>query len=148
KRPHLLGKLQHLVFEGGQQFWTAERPVPYALFPLRGTISLQVFSAGKQSEVAVVGREGFAGVGLFWGAGRAATAAVAHSAGEALAMDPETFFKYLSSGVFRTAVERYAHFFMVMLAQMSACNRLHVLEQILIGRLLLMQAQTRRDSFE
>ena len=69
RRPLLLSKLETVAFKSGQQFWTPDKPTPYALFPLHGSISHADIPIGrKTSEVAVVGREGFAGVSLFLGA--------------------------------------------------------------------------------
>ena len=62
KRPRLDRKLKHVMFEAGQQIWPADVNIPYALFPLRGVISLQMSPhTEKPVEIAVVGREGQCG---------------------------------------------------------------------------------------
>jgi CRP-like cAMP-binding protein len=147
KRGRLLEGMKHIVFEAGEQFWSPERPLPYALFPLRGVVSMQLAaSSGGQVEVGMVGHEGFAGVPLFLGAEEGRMTAVALTAGEALAAPPEVFRDGLKTAAFRTAVERYIHFFVAMLGEISLCNRVHVIEKLIIRRLLLMQDLTNTDS--
>ena len=79
------GSLQHVVFDSGQTLWEVGGESPFAFFPLRGVVSLQVTpSAGKRVEVAMVGREGFAGLALTPRAEQARFAAVALSGGDVI----------------------------------------------------------------
>ncbi|MBZ5624538.1 MAG: Crp/Fnr family transcriptional regulator [Acidobacteriia bacterium] len=143
------GQLKHVVFEAGQQLWAADVPIPYALFPLRGVVSLQVaVDRGRQADIGLVGREGYAEVPFLQGADRTRMIAVALTAGEALVIQPDLFRAYLSDAGFREAMERYMRMFMMMLSQMSVCNRVHTIEKSFIGRLLLMQDRTQADSFQ
>src|SRR5690242_16659425 len=92
KTSNLHRKLKHMVFEAGQQLWAAEELIPYALFPLRGVVSLQLAAApGKQVEIGVVGREGFLELSLLLVAKKAQMIAVALTPGEAVVMDPDVF---------------------------------------------------------
>ena len=84
RRPQLFRKLERIALEAGHQFWRPGAPIPYALFPLRGIVSLEMSAHGKREGIALVGRDGFAGVSLFLGSERAETGAVAFTAGEAL----------------------------------------------------------------
>ena len=142
-------KLRPVLFEAGHRFWTANRSIPYALFPVRGILALQISpSKAKHVEVALVGREGFAGVSLVLGQEKALTTAVAVTAGEAVAMPPAMFRACLGSPVFEAAVLRYTHSFFNMLANISVCNRIHVIEKLCIGHLLMMQDRTQASSFQ
>ena len=149
KRPQLLEKLQHITFEPGQEFWSGNARIPFALFPLRGAVSLQLTAVPlKRVDIALVGREGFAGVPLFFGMERSPMRAAAVSPGEGVTMPAAVFRGYLAAGLFRSAVERYIHFFELMLAEISLCNRVHIIDQLFIGRLLLMQDRTDTNSFQ
>jgi CRP-like cAMP-binding protein len=143
------GKLQHLTFDAGQALWAAEDTAPYAVFPLRGALSLQLSpGGGKMVEIAILGREGFAGVSLIPGAERTRTGAVAISPGEALVMSRETFRKALGTPAFRTAIDRYTQLHVAILAQMVACNRVHVIEKVAVGRLLQVHDRVRAESIQ
>jgi len=146
-RPSVAGKLEHLVFEPGQQLWMTGDASPYAFFPLRGAISLQVAPGpGKHVEIAIVGREGFAGVGLAICADQTRSSAVALSAGEAFIMPRDVFRRWLSIPAFRLGVERYADLFVAQLSNTLACTRVHVLEKLCVGRLLQLQDRTHSDT--
>jgi CRP-like cAMP-binding protein len=143
------GQLKHILFEAGEQLWRADAPIPYALFPLRGVISLQISTdRGKLADIALLGREGYAEVPFFLRAEQTRTLAVGLIGGEALVMPPDLFQAYLGDGRFRHAVERYMRLFLVMANQISLCNRVHVIEKTIIGRLLLMQDRTQTDAFQ
>jgi len=149
RRPPLARKLQYVSFEAGQQFWSLEKPIPFALFPLRGIVSLQLpEGAGRLVEVALVGREGFAGIPLFLGRDDALMAAMALTRGEAAIMSPEIFRDYLRNVVFKTEVEKYVQLFIAILAGISLCNRVHDIEQLWVGRLLLIHDRVQTDSFQ
>jgi CRP-like cAMP-binding protein len=141
--------LRHVVFEAGEQLWSAESPIAFALFPLRGVVSLQITADGrKRADIGLLGREGYAEVPFLLGAKQTRLSAVALTAGEAMLMAPDLFRTYMADKRFREAMESYIRLFLVMLSQMSACNRVHVIEKTLIGRLLLMQDRTQTDTFQ
>jgi CRP-like cAMP-binding protein len=146
-KPAGAAKLEHLVFEPGQQLWSVGDAAPFAFFPIRGAISLQVTPAvEKHVEIAIVGNEGFAGVALSVGADRARAAAVALSAGEAVMMSRDVFRRWLTIRAFREAVDSYTSLFVSMLENNLACSRVHVLEKLCVSRLLLLQDRTRAET--
>lgn len=146
-KPSAAGKLRHMVFEPGHELWTAGDTTPYAFFPLRGAISLQVApSPGKHVEIAIVGREGFAGAAISLGADRSRCSAVALSSGEALVVPREVFRRWLAAPAFRAAVDRYTDLFVAILSNVLACGRVHVLEKLCVGRLLQLQDRTHSDT--
>jgi CRP-like cAMP-binding protein len=146
--PHLARKLRHINFETGQELCAPQTVDAYAVFPLRGLLSLQIVAApGRSVEIGLVGREGFAGLGLSFGAANEGMCAVALAPGEAMLMPAAVFRAYEASPGFRTAVERYTHLFLTMVAHGSACNRIHVIEEFCTSRLLQMQDRTQSDHF-
>src|SRR5437868_6615576 len=149
KRPRLDRKLKHVMFEAGQQIWPADVNIPYALFPLRGVISLQMSPhTEKPVEIAVVGREGFAVASLHLGAQKTGLIATGITPGEAVTMTPDLFRGYVTNAGFKAAVEHYIRLYLVMLSNISVCNRIHGIDQIFIGRLLLIQDRTQTDAFQ
>jgi hypothetical protein len=149
RRPQLARQLQHISFEASHQFWSPDKPIPFAVFPLRGIVSLHLSPApGRLVEVGLVGREGFAGAPLLLGSQDAQMIPLALTRGEAILMRPEIFRDYLRSVVFKTAVEHYVQFFMAMLAQFSLCNRAHSIEKLWVDHLLLIQDRLQTDSFQ
>lgn len=147
-RPELARRLKHAVFEAGHQFWKPRTPIPYALFPVRGIISLRLSpEPGRLVEVAVVGREGVAGVPLFFGLDDPLMIPVALTGGEAVLMPPDVCRAYFQRPVFQVAVERYLVYCISMLGRISVCNRIHVIEQLFVGRLLLLHDRIQTDSF-
>jgi CRP-like cAMP-binding protein len=148
KRPDLIRKLKHVHFDPGRLLWTEHQPLPYALFPLRGVLSLQVSPApGRRVQIAMAGREGFAGISLAIGTAHAIMAAVALTEGEGLAMPPDVFRTFSGIPSFQSAVKEYLQTFLVMLSKLSLCSRVHVFEKLCVGHLLLLQDRTETDSF-
>lgn len=142
------GHFRHITFDAGHRFWEENTEAPYALFPLRGVISLQASpSDRKRVEVAQVGWEGFAGVSLFVGMKATCNAAVAVTPGEAILMPPEVFQRYLQRRAFREAAGEYLGFILIMLQQISTCNRVHSIESACVCRILMMQDRTGAKSF-
>jgi CRP-like cAMP-binding protein len=99
-------------------------------------------------EVAILGPEGFAGVSLVPGAETNRTGAVAISPGEALVMPREVFRRAASAPAFRMTLDRYLQLHMVILSQMVACNRVHVIEKVCVGRLLQVHDRIRTESIQ
>jgi hypothetical protein len=149
KRRDLERKLKHVVFEAGQQIWPAGVNIPYALFPLRGIISLQMPSPpAKQVGIAVVGREGFALASLHLGASETELIAIGITPGEAVTMPPDVFRGFLTNAGFKVAIERYIRLYLVMVSNISVCNRIHGIDELFVGRLLLIQDRTESESFQ
>ena len=143
------GRLKHVVFAAGTQFWQEGEALTHVLFPVRGILSLQMPAGpGKRVEVGLVGTEGIAGISLLLGEPKARMTVVALTDGEAVLMPRKVFQSCLDSPGFRAAVNQYLRFFILMLAKLSACHRAHVVESLCAGRLLLMQDRTRSDSFQ
>lgn len=142
-------KLKHIKFEAGDRFWEENEQLPCVLFPLAGVVSLRIAAgAHKQVETVVVGREGFAEVSALVGATHTRASAVALTSGEGLAMAPDLFRTCLKQSGFRSAAEAYTRLYLVMMERISVCNRVHGIDALCAGRLLLMHDRTGRQSFD
>lgn len=143
-----LTKLKRVTFDVGKQFWKERQNLSQVFFPLHGVLSLQISAEPrKKVEIGIVGREGFANVSMFLGDSKARMALVALTSGEAAMMPRKMFEDCLRNAAFRDAAGRYVRSFVDMLARFSACNRVHVIEDLCVARLLLMQDRTGSDSF-
>ncbi|GBL45557.1 cAMP-binding protein [Sulfuriferula multivorans] len=116
----------------------------YAYFPTTATASLLCgLEDGTLVEVAVVGNEGMLGVSVFMGGETALTQATVHSAGHGYRIRAKALREALArSGGRRTGnlqqlSLRYAQTLIVQMAQTTACNRRHSVEQQLCRWLLL-----------
>ncbi|MFN7996100.1 MAG: Crp/Fnr family transcriptional regulator [Bryobacteraceae bacterium] len=148
-RTGLIRKLPLVSFEPGERFWPERESAPFALFPLRGIISLRLPSPpSRQLEVALVGPEGFAGLSLLTAFDNDPLIPVALTGGEAVIMDPGVLRASLRTAGFRLAVQKYMRFFVLKLSRLAVCNRIHVIEQIVAGQLLRMQDRYPVRSFD
>ena len=148
RRPELESQIKHLPYEPGHQFWDFGAKIPYALFPVRGVVSFQLAPPGEEEhlEVGLVGFEGFAGVSLFLGSDVAGHRTVAMTAGEGLTMPRRVFGEYLKAPIFKTAVEQHVCLLVLMLATISMCQRVHSIDKVAVGRLLLIHDRLRSDT--
>jgi CRP-like cAMP-binding protein len=99
-------------------------------FPLSGVISmLAVLSTGQATEVATVGREGFAGLPVFLGERISSTRSLVQVPGEALVLESEEFRREMGGGRLAILLARYAELLFASAAQSTACARLHSVDE-------------------
>jgi CRP-like cAMP-binding protein len=117
------------------------RKIDFLYFPNRGLISLViVMEDGKTVEVAVLGREGFAGVPAVFGLTRSTVREVVQIAGDGFKIKAAAFRPALrSSPLLQAALGRYAVVLAMQISQTAACNRLHDTERRLARWLLMAQ---------
>ncbi|MGZ5095054.1 MAG: Crp/Fnr family transcriptional regulator [Burkholderiales bacterium] len=115
-------------------------PVTHVDFPLFGVVSLVlVMKDGASTEVGIVGNEGVAGLSLLMGAStQGPLEAFYQVPGETLRMSARTFRQEIARrGRFEEVLRRYAHGFFNQVAQSTACNHVHAVEQRLCRWLLM-----------
>lgn len=116
----------------------------YAYFPTTATASLVCgLEDGTSVEVAVVGNEGMLGVSIFMGGETALSRATIHSAGQGYRIKVKALQEALTrsggrrTGTLQQLLFRYAQTLFVQMAQTTACNRRHSVEQQLCRWLLM-----------
>lgn len=111
----------------------------HVYFPADAIVSLvSSMKDGSAAEVAVVGREGVVGVCAFMGEGRALSGAVVQSAGHGWRMSAASIARHARrSAAVMQQLLNYTQALFTHMAQTSACNRHHALEQQLCRWLLL-----------
>lgn len=118
----------------------------HVYFPAGAIVSLvSSLQDGTSVEVAVVGSEGVVGVCAFMGGGHALSGAVVQSPGHALRMSARSIAWHANrSEPLMQQLLCYTQALFTHMAQTSACNRHHALDQQLC-RWLLLNLDRRRD---
>jgi CRP-like cAMP-binding protein len=118
-------------------------------FPESGIVSLvALMKNGGMAEAGMVGREGLVGLPIVLGTGTSPFRAVVQVPGTARRMDAGTFRAELKRGRALNAVlHRYLHAVVTHLAQSSACNSHHSVEQRCCRWLLLAHNRLGTEEF-
>lgn len=129
--------LGHVLYESGI-------PMRHVYFPTDSIISLlYVMEDGDSAEIAIVGNEGLVGVSLFMGGETTPSRAVVQSAGMAFRLKGQLLKDEFNrsggrrSGALHDLLLRYTQALLTQMAQTSACNRHHSLDQQFCRWLLL-----------
>jgi CRP-like cAMP-binding protein len=130
--------------------YEVNKPIRDVYFIEDGVASiLSVLTDGTAVETSTCGREGMVGLPLYLGADRASTQAMQQIPGRGLRVSGDDFRRHLeSSPELRQLVGRYTHAVMTLIAQNSACNRRHSIEERCVRWFLTSHDQMERDTFE
>jgi CRP-like cAMP-binding protein len=124
-------KLSEVIYEPGSR-------LDYVYLPTTSVVSsIYTTQEGATAQIALIGKEGVAGIELFLGRNTAHSRTVVQIAGDAIkaAANPLEA-EFARGGVFQHAILRYSHSLLTQLAQTAVCNRLHSVEQRLCRWLL------------
>ena len=139
---------ERLHFKRGALLLTAREPAQYVYFPTDCMVSMVVsLENGNTVEAATVGSDGFVGISSLLGMEQADITAVVQLEGEALRLPVEVFSKLLDNEAFRTALGAFAAKTIATIAQSTACNTFHPVQERLARWLLLVRDSTDRDEF-
>ena len=111
-------------------------------FPISGIVSAVLVTGGKEAEVAMVGREGFLGVGAYLGQRKSTIRTIVQHPGAAYAIPVDAAMLGGSSPELRpllAALNRYVWTYTSMVEQVAACRAMHTLDQQLARWLLMCQ---------
>jgi len=125
--------------------------IEFVHFPVRCVISLvTMMDDGRGVEIATVGREGMVGIPVFLqSAYTSAHEAFCQVPGPSLRMRAEPFGALLSAGgTLHALLQRYTQALFSQVAQSSACNRLHTIEQRCARWLLQTHDRIGSDEFQ
>ena len=125
-------------------------PIKHVYFIEQGVASmLSLLSDGTAVETSTCGREGMVGVPLFLGAESASTQAFQQVPGRGWELPRDVFLEELERGPeLRDVLGRYTVALMTLLAQNSACNRRHSIEERCVRWLLMTHDQLDGEPFE
>ena len=139
ERARLQPQFEAVSFKLGAVLYESGVALSHLYFPTTSVVSLLfVTESGASTELAVTGREGVVGIGLFMGGESTPSRAVVQIAGDALrlpvaALDAE--FKL--GGPLQLALLRFTQALITQMSQTAVCNRHHSVEQQLCRWLLL-----------
>jgi len=139
ERQHLEPDLEWVDLSAGNLLHSSGKALRHVLFPGTATVSLVSSMAdGASAEVAVVGSEGMVGVCAFMGNANALSDAVVQRPGHAWRMSTAAVLHHTRrSPDFMQGLLGYTQALFTHMAQCSACNRHHALDQQLCRWLLL-----------
>jgi CRP-like cAMP-binding protein len=124
-------------------------PTPFVYFPNDGVVSLlTVLENGMAVELGHVGREGMVDISVFLGLEASESRIVIQVPGSAQRMDSTQFRKHVDAlpGL-RRIMGAYVLEFFTMVAQTTACNRQHTIQQRFARWVLMTQDRTAREEF-
>lgn len=132
-------QMELVELQTGAMLYESGVVLQHVYFPATAVVSLvSSMQDGTSVEVAVVGSEGIVGVCAFMGGGHALSGAVVQSPGYALRMSARSIAWHASRS--ETLLQQllcYTQALFTHMAQTSACNRHHALDQQLCRWLLL-----------
>jgi CRP-like cAMP-binding protein len=127
-----------------------DEPIEVVHFPIDCVVSLVAeMDDGRTVEVATVGREGMAGLPVFLQAAyTSAHDSFCQIPGRSLQMRADAFTAVANNGgELQAVLQRYTQALFSQVAQSSACNRLHAIEQRCARWLLLTHDRVGKDEF-
>lgn len=133
----------------GQVLLPRDEPATHVYFPTAGMYSMvEQTPGGAAIEVAVIGREGFVGVPVLLAVESSPEVVICQVAGAAVGLPVAAFRAAVAADErFARAVLRYTQAMISMIAQASACNRLHNVEERAARWLLLTHDRVDGDAF-
>jgi CRP-like cAMP-binding protein len=136
----LMSRMELVELDIRDPAYEANEHIEFCFFPESGVISIVApLNDGWEVEVATVGNEGMVGVPLVLHARSTPTKAYCQIPGWAWRIAADDFRNFLSSNThFSVVMHRYAQMLFDSVAQTSACNRLHTIEQRCARWLLLL----------
>lgn len=136
-----------LVFK--QVIYEPQEPITHVYFLTSGLISLLTIMADKTAaEVSVVGNEGILGLPVFLGVNTTPFRAIVQIPGEAMRMRVDDFKLAVSQiGSLSNWIQGYIYSLLIQIAQSSACNSHHTVEQRCCRWLLTMHDRAKSDRF-
>jgi len=124
-------------------------PTPFVYFPNDGVVSLlTVLENGMAVELGHVGREGMVDISVFLGLEASESRIIIQVPGSAQRMESKRFRTHVDAlpGL-RRVMGAYVLEFFTMVAQTTACNRQHTIQQRFARWVLMTQDRTTRDEF-
>ena len=149
-RRQMLPALTLISFEMSQQLYEPGRPITHIYFPLTAVTSvLSEMEDGTTVEIATIGREGMVGLQLFLGDDSTFLRCIAQVPGTALSMERKAFKDIVNNrqNGLQAILLRYTQALFAQLAQQSACNRSHNMEERCARWILMTHDRVGGDEF-
>lgn len=145
---NLLPDMEIVSLEFKQVLYEPKEPIAYVYFPLDCLISLfTVMADSTAAEVTMVGNEGVLGLAVFLGNDTTPFRAIVQIPGDALRMKTDAFKQAINFDLLSDGLKRYTQTLLIQIAQSSACNSHHTVEQRCCRWLLMMHDSAKSDRF-
>lgn len=149
-RRRMLPALKLITLEMSHELYHPDRTITHIYFPLTVVTSvLSEMDDGTTVEVATIGREGMVGLSVFLGDETTFLRTIAQIPGTALSMGRDDFLSMIEdkkSGL-QPILLRYTQALFSQLAQQSACNRSHNMDERCARWILMTHDRVGRDEF-
>lgn len=149
ERDQVLSDLEEVSLQVKDRVWEQNEAITHVLFPRSGVVSITtMMSDGQVVEIATVGNEGMVGVPVFLGVSSMNAQAFCQVPGAAWRMESVALREQVAKGGgLHRVVELYAQALFTQIAQTTACNRLHSIEERCSRWLLETHDRARSDVF-
>ena len=149
-RRRMLPAFQLISCDMSHVLYEPDRTITHIYFPLTAVTSvLSEMDDGTTVEVATIGREGMVGLSVLLGDTTTFLRTIAQIPGTALAMGRDDFLRIVEErqNGLQSLLLRYTQALFSKLAQQSACNRLHNMEERCARWILMTQDRVGHDEF-
>jgi len=138
-RDALTRAAQKLSLDIRYHLFKANQPITHVFFPLGGVMSLVIrMSDGLVVEIATIGNEGMVGTPAFLGVERTSSEAFCQVPGDVLKVPVDVFKKSLATHAeLDSLMRRYTQALISQVAQSTACNHLHSVQERMCRWLLM-----------
>lgn len=145
----LVANMEAVSLKFKQSLYEPNEPIEYVYFVKNGVGSLlNVMADGREVEVATVGNEGMVGLPVFLGSDKIPGKAFSQIPGDAWRMKANVFKDKVIPGTrLHDLLQRYTQALFNLIAQGSACNSLHSVEERMCRWLLMTQDRVGEDEF-
>lgn len=142
-------RLEHLTLSVRTVLSEPDSPVRYIYFPDNAVLSVISHLRGRTVEVGTVGVEGMVGLAALFDAGAEPLQVICQIAGTTWRMEADVLRELIDArSPLVPILHRYAHAFLVQVAQTAACNGAHSLEQRCARWLLMTHDRVGAREFE
>lgn len=150
ERERLEGSLERVSLKVRRVVFEPNQPIRDVWFPVDAVVSiLGLLEDGSGIETATVGCEGMVGVPIYLGASQVPAQAFAQVPGDAWRMPADALRQEVRrGGMLPRLLGRYTHAMFTLVAQSSACNRKHSVEQRCARWLLMTHDRVPGDTFD
>ncbi|MDM9380943.1 Crp/Fnr family transcriptional regulator [Chlorogloeopsis sp. ULAP01] len=145
----LLPYMELVSLDLKQILYAPNEPIQYVYFLNSGVGSLlSLVESGDAVEVGTVGNEGMVGLPVFLGANSIPGEAIQQIPGEGMRMRADVFQREVTPGSpLYKLLQLYTQALFNLIAQSSACNRLHSIEQRFCRWMLMTRDRVGADQF-
>lgn len=146
---YFLSVAKSVDLAAGESVYRHGDNIKYIYFPVTAILSqFQVLEDGRTCEIAMIGREGCAGLSSIFDSSTANCWTEVSVAGSMLRIDSEIFKReFESGGALRAKMAEYTNYYIEQLSQRIVCNYFHQVKERFCSWLLMLQDRREENKF-